>query len=298
MYRVSLRLLSSQTFGTKYLAFAVLSLILVTGCSRNQEITTGHALHAVIGQQLVALDSSHGVAAELLTSPQINDLGALTYAADCDCFYAVVDSTQRPTLVRLDRRSGEIKKITPLRLPDLAMNRVEALAWNPQENLLYAAGGVSAFASNRLFSVDPQTRRIRDLGPIKGTTQNEADALAFAQGRLLAIDSAAQMSQLFSFELLPERVRARPLGQPFAGTVTDMEFDPERSLLLAVEGSTGRLLTLNLEGIPQATQDGETEIGMSALAMVHNRHLVPTQIFADGFESGTLSLWSDQESKH
>lgn len=297
MNRASLRLPSPVTGSSIHRLGAVFGLLLLTSCSQQTGVETQHPLHGIVGQQLVALDDSMGVAAELLTSPTLTDLGALTYAADCDCFYAVVDSTHDPVLMRLDRRTGEVEKVTPLVLPDLVLNRVEALAWNSQEGLLYGAGGFSTFASNRLFSVDPSNRRIRDLGPIKGTYQNEADALAFAGGKLLAIDSAAQTSQLYTLEVQRRRVRARALGKPFTGTVVDMEFDPDRTLLLAVEASAGRLLTFDMDGRPLTPGDGTTAEGLSGLALVKKRHLVPTMIFSDGFESGTALLWSAQEGQ-
>ncbi len=278
---------------------ALLSALLASACSQNSSRGNPPLLHGIVGQQLVALDPSRGAGAALLTSPALLDLGALTYAADCDCFYAVVGSTHDPVIMRLDPRTGAADQVAEMRLPDLNLNRVEALAWNPDQELLYAAGGVSTFASNRLFSVDPKTGQVKDLGPIEGTVQGEADALTFAGGKLLAVDSAVQVSQLYALDLRPGRVQARALGAPFPGTVLDMEYDPDRSLLLAVEAVAGQLLTFDLQGRLQ--DDGGNQATapqgsrLTGLALVRGRHLVPTAIFIDGFESGTMSLWSDSQ---
>lgn len=280
----------------------LLGVLLTTACSQHSNRSQPPRLHGIVGQQLVGLDASYGVGAALLTSPSLLDLGALTYAADCDCFYAVVGSTHDPVIMRLDPRTGAADQVAEMRLPDLNLNRVEALAWNPDQQLLYAAGGVSTFASNRLLSVDPKTGQVKDLGFIKGTVQGEADALAFAGGKLLAVDSAAQSSQLYALDLGPNRVQARALGSPFPGTVMDMEYDPDRSLLLAVEAVAGQLLTFDLQGRlldgnGTPTASPEDGLRLTGLALVRGRHLVPTAIFMDGFESGTVSLWSGAQQE-
>lgn len=284
--------------GARLVLAAIACVLLTSACAQHAKQGPKPMLHGIVGQQLVGLDPSLGVGATLLTSPALLDLGALTYAADCDCFYAVVGSTHDPVIMRLDPRTGITSQVAEVRVPDLHLSRVEALAWNPEQGLLYAAGGASTFASNRLLSVDPSTGKVKDLGLIEGTVQGEADALTFAGGKLLAIDSAAQISQLYALDLRPGRVRARPLGSPFAGDILDMEYDPDRSLLLAVEATAGRLLTLDLEGRLQADGDPTTANGaagphLSGLALVRGRQLVPTSIFGDGFESGTIHLWSD-----
>ncbi len=246
--------------------------------------------HGVSGQKLLALDTSQGIALERLQSEILQDVGALTYAADCDCFYAVVHSTTLPALARIELDSGEVTRITRLRLRGLRMSRVEALTWNPRDGQLYAAGGKSTFASHRVFSIDPVSRSIEDYGDVDGTMQGDIDALTVAGAQILAVDGAAGSSQLYRLEMRPGRVKAHALGKQFNGSVVDLEFDAERQVVVAVT-TDGRLLAVDLAG-KMLAQTGGLSKGLSAVAFVGAPEVHSDILFADGFESGDVAQWS------
>lgn len=253
--------------------------------------------HGVSGQKLLALDTSQGITLERLESETLQDVGSLTYASDCNCFYAVVESTTLPALVRIEPETGEVTRITRLRLKGLRMSRVEALTWNPRDGRLYAAGGESTFASHRVFSIDPVSRSLEDYGDVEGTMQKDIDALTVAGAQILAVDGAAGSSQLYRLEMRPGRVKAHPVGKQFRGSVVDLEFDAETQRVVAVT-QDGRLLTVDLEGNMLA-QTGGLAKGLSAVAFVGAAEThAPDALFSDGFESGTLSLWSDHRGRH
>ncbi len=217
----------------------------------------------------------------------IDDVGALTYDPRTLTFYAIADASSKPRLTAIDPNTGEAMAIGPIEAPGLDLTIAEGLAFNPGDNTLYAAAGESTFASNVLLTVDPATGKARQVARIRGTIQNEIDAMAFADGVLHAVDGAGNVSALYRIDLITGR--ASRLGRRFAHAVVDLSFDPGSRRLVGTQGTDGPLLAFSIAG----ESAGEMAINagvMSALEIIPSAG--NAALFHDGFESGDASAWS------
>ncbi len=238
-------------------------------------------LYGVAGGRLVKV----GDPRELAAAAELDGVAAMTYDPTARRFYAVANGSGQPQLIAVRPSTGEVTAVTPIESPDLELTLVEGLAFHPPSGTLYATGGSSTFASNVLLAVDPATGEARQIGRIRGTIQEEVDAMAFAGAGLVAVDSAGNSSALYRLD--PDLGHATRLAAPFPRSVADLAFDPTNGRLYGVDGDGGRLLAISLDGqrIEEMPAGAEP---MSALAVVPGGD---ASLFADGFESGDASAW-------
>ncbi len=220
------------------------------------------------------------------TAP-IDDAGALTYDPLTQTFYAVAGASSKPRLLAIDPTTGEARTVGPIEEPKLDLTLVEGLAFNPDDNTLYAAGGESTFASNVLLTVDPASGEARQVARIHGTIQDEVDAMTFADGSLYAVDGAGNAGALYRID--PETGQASRLGKPFAQTVVDLAFDPAGNRLYGARGKEGSLVVISIFG-DSVGEIPATGGVLNALAIIPSSD--GASLFRDGFETGNTSAWS------
>ncbi len=274
--------------------------LLVTACASRGPIqqTQGHGLVGVAGNTFVAVDATSGVATEIATSTELTDVGALAYDPTTQTLYGVAVSTKRPKLITIDVETGEVTAIGTISLPQFYPTRVEGLAFDTSDGTLYAAGGRSAFASDRLLKIDTTTAQATEVARIRGTLQNEVDAMAFVGDELWATDSVAGSTVLYQIDL--ETGKASAISEPFTQKLTDMTLDPTTHHLLGTLDSKRTLVTMSLGGsriTETGPTHGETDFGgtpLTALTFAGPRGS-STTVFRDGFESGNLARWSKQD---
>ncbi len=279
---------------SRILCLVALSLLAV-GCAslgKRRDTTPEIELVGVSGSHVLAVGAADGAATLIGSTEELRDVGALTYDRASGTLYGVNDHTRLPTLITIDLATGEATVIGPIAPPRSKLTRVEGLAFNPVDGTLYAAGGKSAFASNRLLRVDPATGAAHELARVSGTLQNEIDAMAFADGVLYATDGVAGSTVLYRID--PATGEATALGEPFTQNVTDMDYYPDIYRLFGTIGARRQLVILNLGG--EATELGPTHgeldfegAPMTALAFTGTPGA--SVVFADGFETGDLSKW-------
>ncbi len=260
----------------------------------------GHGLVGVAGNTFVTVDATTGAATEIATSPELTDVGAMTYDPATETLYAIAVSTTRPKLLTIDVETGQVTTIGQIALGRFYPTRIEGLAFDPRDGTLYAAGGRSAFASDRLLKIDPTTGRATEIARIKGTLQNEIDAMAFVDGELWATDSVANSTGLYQIDL--ETGKATVIGEEFSHKLTDMDLDPNSHRLLGTIDSQRSLAALSLGG-GHVTEVGPThsefEFGgtpLTALTFAGPRGTSMT-VFRDDFETGNLSRWSTKNKR-
>lgn len=239
--------------------------------------------------KLVAVNGSSDTAG----AEALGNIGAMTYDPEARRFYAIASEPNQPGLIAVDPSTGEATAIGPIETTGVNLTLVEGLAFDPLSSTLYAAGGASTFASNILLTVDVATGKAQQVARIRGTIQDEVDAMTFVDGVLYAFDGAGNSSALYRLDL--DTGQATRISKPFAGTVADMAFDPAGRRLLGVQGSDGRLLSISLdgEGIQELPTSAES---LTALAIIPDSS--GGSLFNDSFESGDASAWSaSSESK-
>lgn len=257
-------------------------------------------LYGIAGSHLVRIDPGDGSATAVQSSPDLADIGALTYDPGLDSFYAVAAATTDPRLIAIDRATGEVTTIGPIDLPSRDLTLAEGLAFDPRNGRLYAAAGHAAagrsdFSSDRLLEVDVTTGGAIEIARIRGTHQDEADALAFAGGTLYAIDTAANSSTLYTLDL--ETGEASATGTTVRGAVAGLTDGAPGQRLYGVLSGSRQLFALPLAGgdatplvtTPDATAFDGAELTALAFALsAEGPH-------RDSFESGDLSSWSVHE---
>ncbi len=246
-------------------------------------------LYAVSGDSLLAVSGVRLISAgdqSFAASTDLDDVGAMTWDPKTGRFYAVADASSKPRLIAVDPGTGEATSIGPIVAPSLELTLAEGLALDPRSGILYAAGGESDFASNVLLRVDPATGEARLIARIRGTIQDEVDAMTFAGGELYAVDGAGGSTALY--RIATDTGKASRASQPFAVTVTDLAFDPAGQRLIGIRGAGGPLVAISLDGtlseIPDATG------ALQAIAVIPAAG--GAALFEDSFESGDASAWS------
>ena len=225
-----------------------------------KEPATG--LYGVAGGKLVFLGDG---GQNLEDAAEIDAISALTYDPTAKRFYALAGATSQPRLVALDPLTGAVSAIGLLSVPDLRLTLADALAFDPESGILYATGGRSTFASNVLLTVDPATGEAQQVGPIQGTAQGEADAMAFADdGTLYAIDSSGHSSTLYRIDT--DTGEASRVGESFAHSVTDLVFDATTRRLIGAQ-SEGPPLTISLDA-DNVGEMADTDGAATALAII------------------------------
>lgn len=254
-------------------------------------------VYVIASDRLVQLDAAPAAPARRETGKPdppttFNDVRAMTYDPASRRFYAISGASSSPRLITIDPVTGDGAEIGPLAGSGLGLTLVDGLAIDPRDGTLYAAGGIptipgrSTFTSNILLTVDPTTGAARQVARIRGTIQEEVDALVFVDGTLYAVDGAAKSAALYRIE--HETGRATRLGQPFSGSPTDLAYDPTSRRLFAAQEGVEALLRISLDGEPL----GEVPVaeGVTALAIIPSTS--GGSLFSDGFESGDGSAWS------
>ena len=246
-----------------------------------KEPATG--LYGVADGKLVYLGDSEQ---NLKDAAEIDSVSALTYDPTAKQFYALAGAKSQPRLVALDPATGAVSAIGLLTLPDLRLTLADALAFDPKSGMLYAAGGRSTFASNVLLTVDPATGEAQQIGPIQGTAQSEADAMAFVDGTLYAIDSSGKTSTLYRIDT--DTGEATRVGESFGKSVTDLAFDATTRRLIGAQ-SDGPPLTISLDA-ENIGEMPDTAGAATALAIIPKAD--DASLFADSFETGDASAWT------
>ena len=177
-----------------------LSILSVCRISRAEE----PVMFGAIGNVIVTIDLTTGDATPLGTTPDFADVRAMAYDSTTDTLYGTVDPITDPKLVTIDRDTGEATVIGPIDvIAPVArdLHQAEALAFNPQDGFLYAAGHETPFPQNfrssRLLIVDPTTGNATEIAQITNTLSDEADSLEFIDGTLYAIDSSFPTTFLY-----------------------------------------------------------------------------------------------------
>ncbi len=270
---------------TRLSATLFLATLLLGACattSPNQR-SPAAGVYGVSGDRLVMIGSG---SAPSTAAAEMTDVGALTYDPGAGTFYAVADATSSPRLIAIDPTTGEARAVGAIEAANLDLTLVEGLAFNPGDSTLYAAGGESTFASSVLLIVDPATGAARQVARVRGTVQDEVDAMTFAGDALLAVDGAGGSSALYRID--PDTGQASRLGEPFADTVVDLTFDPAGRRLFGARGTDDPLLIISLDG--ESLGELAAGAGLSALAIIPPAGNV--SLFGDGFESGDAGSWS------
>jgi hypothetical protein len=251
-------------------------------------------LFGVAGDRFVGIDRRSGVATELASSADLWEVGALTCDPSSGTFYAVAHAASDPELIAIDGASGETRRIGRIDLPTLDLTLVEGLAYDPTDGVLWATGSRSTFASERLLKVDPATGKAEMVGMVRGTAQNDVDALVAIAGKLYGVDVAGSSGAVYEIDKRTAQASLQP--RRFPRPVTDLAFDPGSRRILATVENDKMLQAMALNG--QVIELGPTHavaaLGgwpISAVASV----LAATGLFGDGFESGDLSLWNEGE---
>lgn len=121
----------------------------------NSAQSQNYKLIGLIGQNLVLIDSTSAdleTYAEILNMPEGENLTGLTYNSTNNLFYSIEGSTTSPSLVSISKE-GDYQIIGNFSSSGTQITSVESLAYNAEENKLYASvslnGGV---ANNDFFS--------------------------------------------------------------------------------------------------------------------------------------------------
>ncbi len=277
-------------------AVALLAAACASGGARPTAPAAPSLLYGIAGNHLVRIDPATGTATGVANSPDLVDVGALTYDPGLDTFYAVASATSDPTLIAIDRATGEVMTIGAIDLPGFDLTRAEGLAFDPGSGRLYAAAGQanyqSDFASDRLLEVDVATGGATEIARIRGTRQGEADALAFAGGTLYAVDVAANTSSLYALD--PETGEATAVGTDVRGVVVALTHGAAGQQFYAAVADSRTLVALPMAGGEAAilgTTHGAEDFGgaeITALAFAQ----AAGGPHRDSFETGDLSAWS------
>lgn len=165
-------------------ATTLLLLFCLAGRAHSQLYT----IYGIIGNQLAEIDPETGIASPIATlSGGYSDLSGLTYDPVLDKLFIVAHARSNPLLLSIERRSGQMTLVGAIDQvsPAIDFRLIEAMAYNPEDGKLYAAGYEQTvdqgwFFSRRLMQVDPLTGKATVVASITGTCHDEADALAFA----------------------------------------------------------------------------------------------------------------------
>lgn len=278
-------------------AAAATAALLLTACASSpvrQAPPQEDTFYGVAGDRLVKIDPATGAATAVLTAGELRDVRALTWDPTAGTLYALAGADTDPRLVRIDPDTGVVETVGAIDPEDSDLGLAEGLAFDPADGRLYATGpgpqrsrargGFATFASNQLLAVDVATGRARVVAAVRGTLQDELDALVAFQGRLYGIDAAAGVSHLYVIDA--ESGRASATGRSFPGVVQDLVFDPQRRRLLAtVEGEP--VLLAMAWGDGKVTEIPSTGEALGALTCT----CALQGLLVDDFESGDLSGW-------
>ncbi len=247
-------------------------------------------LFGVAGDHFVSIDAVTGLATEITTSPDLWEVGALTYDPASRTFYAVAHFSSEPELIAIDRDNGDTRNIGPIDMPTLDLTLVEGLAFDPVDGVLYATGNRSTFASERLLTLDVTNGEARMVGQIRGTPQNDVDALVAIAGKLYGVDTAGSSGGVYEIDKQSARASLQPRRFPRA--VTDLAFDPKSRRLLATVEDAKLLLAMTQNGQISELGPTHSETGLGGWPISAVASVTPaTGLFGDDFESGNLSFW-------
>ncbi len=258
--------------------FLLLALTLLLGACATTSTRRGApepGLYGVAGGRLVAV----GKAAGFDPSAAIDDVSAMTWHSESRRFYAIAGASRKPRLIAIDPATGEASEIGPIETPGLKLTIADAIAVDAQGKL-YAAAGKSSFASGVLLNVDPATGAAKQLARIRGTIQDEVDAMAFAGGELYAVDGAGNSAALYRID--PDTGQASRISAPFPGSVTDLAFDPASRRLFGARGVDEPPFIFSLDG--DVSEMPAAAGALTAVAIVPAA--AGASLFDSGFESG------------
>ncbi len=251
--------------GFRFLSAILTSAMLLTSglflTTPSPEAASGvPVLFGAIGNHIVTVNQGTGEAEELGTTPSYSGLEAMTYHADRGTMYGIVDGATDPKLARIDRGSGQATVIGPIDIasPFLDLHLAEALAFNPADGKLYAAGsefGVpqGASKSDRLVTVDPATGSATMIAFFSGV--EEADAMDFAGGTLYVSNTAPPQTFLYAVD--PATAIATLIGEVGFNHVADVAYNADTDVLYGT-AHTDRLLIRISRTTGQGTEVGTT----------------------------------------
>jgi len=220
-----------------------------------EPLATDAILYGVIGSRLVFVDRTTGDASDL-GGTGFGGFEALAFDEDTNTLYGVADGTTDPKLVRINRRTGQGTLVGPIDLasPFIDLHLAEALAWNPENGLLYAAAsefGVpqGSSRSDRLVTVDPSTGAATMVAYFSGV--EEADAMAFAGNTLYLSNTAPPQTFLYTANEGTGEVTF--VGEVGYNHVADLAYDSDSDTLFG-SPHTDRILI----SISRTTGEGST----------------------------------------
>lgn len=188
----------------RILIIDLLLIILIFSKSFSQE----PELIGIVGNQLVLIDKQSGktsVSKDIQNLPAGENIADLTYHETNDLFYSIRGTSNSPSLVSISRE-GEYQPIGSLTLNGNQILMVEALAYNKNQNKLYAAvslnGGVNDndFYSESIVEVNPSTGECLFVTEIS-TNQiaPDIDVMAFDNNTLYIFDGAPPGANFLAF---------------------------------------------------------------------------------------------------
>jgi len=153
----------------------------------------------VIGNNnLMAINQTNGQVEEVipLVGFDSDRYGGMIYNPNDDAIYTIGDNNSDPTLLRIDRYTGqvtvigEVTQVSPT-FSDLTVS--ESLEYNPDDGLVYMAAGFTTdlnnnFFSRQLYTLDLTTGDATLVADFNGSCQDEGDALAYLNGVMYYTD--------------------------------------------------------------------------------------------------------------
>lgn len=205
-------------------------------------------LFAIIGDKLVNIDPTTAETTVLTTiTPGFESFSGMTYHADLDMIFLVADRTVDPRLVSLDRCTGEMTEIGPIDLKNVDIKLIEAMEYNPNDGLLYAAGQDTPppanFFSPRLMVVDPATGNATQVASITGTCQSESDGFAFTTGATYTFDGCPDPESLYTIDLATGTTSF--IGSNGVQGTSQVTIDPVSGILYTVNPATQQLFSID-----------------------------------------------------
>jgi hypothetical protein len=219
-----------------------LSLLFIS--SNNAQST----LYAIIGDKLVNINPNTAETTELTAiSPGFENFSGMTYHADLDMIFMVADRAEDPRLISLDRCTGEMTEVGPIDLKNVDIKLIEAMEYNPNDGLLYAAGQDTPppanFFSPRLMVVDPATGNATQVASITGTCQNESDGFAFTTGATYTFDGCPDPESLYTIDLATGTTSF--IGSNGVQGTSQVTVDPATGTLYTVNPATQQLFSID-----------------------------------------------------
>ena len=198
-----------------------------------------YMLYGISGEYLVSIDIQTGNASEVVAlTSGYSGFSSMTYEPNLDQLLAVADAGIDPKLVSINRCSGTITEVGFIDQvsPAVDLKLMEALEYNPNDGILYAAGyTLNPSQNNWVFSrtfmtVDPLTGNATEVSNVTGSCDQEYDRLAFSNGATYGTDRCGD-AYLYSVDVSD-------------GSGTYIGTNPNTSANICIHPTTGELFSI------------------------------------------------------